>query len=334
MNTSGKEPYGVSVLICCYNSSSRLDNTLKHLANQQVAKPIPWEVILIDNNSSDDTVKIAQSLWDGYKVDVPLIITTEQKAGIMHARNKGFYSARFEFCLFCDDDNWLSYNYVQSVYDIMISNHRVGVLGGLGEAVHERNQIPSWFEKYQSYYAVGSQYKLILRHGFTHGAGSVFRRCVYLKMQDEESHRFFLIGRKGSNFSGGDDQELCYNYILRGYNVLYSENLKFKHFISSYRVTKESFEGLFEKSEYYSFMTVLYRYKVKSNFCLSNRFTSILIWWRVLFSFIYLEKHLFLRLRLRATYSYFFIMNRKYFYEALAYLRKLNPPNYYLQENS
>ena len=328
--------YGISVLLCCYNSSSRLGDTLRHLANQQIDKSISWEVILIDNNSSDDTVKIAQSLWDKCKVDVPLIITTEYKPGVMHARNKGLNLAHFEFCLFCDDDNWLNHNYVQNVYDIMISNPQVGVLGGLSEAVHEGDQIPGWFEKHQSYYAVGPQHRLVLRYGFVYGAGSVFRRSVYLKIHGEKSYKHLFTGKKKNLVAAGEDVELCYNYTLRGYDILYSENLKFKHFIRRDRVTDDYFKKLINVSCDCWIIFKLYQYRIDHS--LNSKF----LWWKVLFISIILAlkavKINFTTPLQRPWGSLFYIftliINRKQFAESLAYLRKKKQPNYYMENNS
>ncbi len=50
---------GVSIIICCYNSERRLPETLAHLFTQQVSEDIPWEIIVVNNASSDATSRIA-----------------------------------------------------------------------------------------------------------------------------------------------------------------------------------------------------------------------------------------------------------------------------------
>jgi len=52
---------GVSVIICCYNSVKRLPVTLAHLKSQVVFGQIPWEVIVIDNASTDRTAEVAKN---------------------------------------------------------------------------------------------------------------------------------------------------------------------------------------------------------------------------------------------------------------------------------
>src|SRR5260221_14664859 len=56
-------PAGVSVVICCYNSAARLPETLKHLARQVVPPSIPWEGILVNKASRDDTTDVAARVW-------------------------------------------------------------------------------------------------------------------------------------------------------------------------------------------------------------------------------------------------------------------------------
>ena len=58
-----ERPVGVSVVICCHNSTERLSPTLAHLAAQQVPDGVDWEVLLIDNMSTDGTADMARSLW-------------------------------------------------------------------------------------------------------------------------------------------------------------------------------------------------------------------------------------------------------------------------------
>src|SRR5438874_1022703 len=98
---------GISVIICCYNSSARLPKTLEYLASQEVPLNIYWEVIIVNNNSSDDTVIVAQKEWAKYKLRVPFKVVDENVAGTIHARKRGIAEASYELLLFCDDDNWL-----------------------------------------------------------------------------------------------------------------------------------------------------------------------------------------------------------------------------------
>ena len=97
----------LSVIICCYNSENRLPETLKHIAKQNIKEGIKWEVVIIDNNSSDNTSNTAKSEWDKHKTNIPLRIITEPKQGLIFAREKGVNEATYDILIFSDDDNWL-----------------------------------------------------------------------------------------------------------------------------------------------------------------------------------------------------------------------------------
>ena len=98
---------GISIIICCYNSAKRLPETLAHLANQQVDGGVRWELILVNNNSTDETEVVAQNLWGALGSPAPLKIFEEPLPGLSYARNNGMKKAIYEVFLFCDDDNWL-----------------------------------------------------------------------------------------------------------------------------------------------------------------------------------------------------------------------------------
>ena len=53
----------ISVVICCHNSAAVLPPTLMHLAAQIVDPSVQWEVVVIDNASTDDTVQVATRAW-------------------------------------------------------------------------------------------------------------------------------------------------------------------------------------------------------------------------------------------------------------------------------
>ncbi|MGF2076073.1 glycosyltransferase, partial [Enterococcus casseliflavus] len=55
--------WGVSVVVCSHNGADRLPGTLAHLASQRVTRDLLWEVIVIDNASTDDTAGVARRHW-------------------------------------------------------------------------------------------------------------------------------------------------------------------------------------------------------------------------------------------------------------------------------
>ncbi len=227
---------GISVVICCYNSELKIQKVLSNLQNQNIKNYLAWEVLVVDNASSDETAAVAMESW---KMEgVSLRVAHEPNPGISHARRRGFEDARFEIISFVDDDNWVEADWIQKVYDTMYSDMEIGILGGVGIASFEETP-PSWFARYESSYAVGLQgYKSGERTSNLYGAGINIRKSTWDNLQ-ENGFKFQLTGRKGNLLSSGEDSELCQAVILSGQKLFYRSDLTFYHFMPHGRLTWE-----------------------------------------------------------------------------------------------
>lgn len=237
---------GVSIIICCYNSSRLLPATLRQLSLQQVSSNILWEVIIINNNSKDDTTNTAAAEWGKYQLSgVGFTITNQPKPGLNYAREMGIKIARYEYVIFCDDDNWLCNTYVSTAFEIMESNPTIGVLGGRGIAVSNIT-IPDWFEKVQSHYAVGRQAEFagdISNRKFVWGAGMVLRKKVLLAIFNS-GIKSYLSDRKGDALTSGGDSEISMWFLFWGYRLWYNDNLIYKHFVPAERLSTDYYSKL------------------------------------------------------------------------------------------
>ncbi len=238
---------GVSVIVCCYNSVSRIKQTLEYLSKQIVAPHIPWEVIVVDNNSSDGTAKYAKEVWQELDCNVPFFTTFEPQAGLSFARKKGISSAQYEYLLFCDDDNWLNEDYIQIIFDIFQREINVSAIGGVGEPICEVVP-PKWFNKLEgSYYACGALYNYngIIKEktGVVYGAGMGIKKSIFEKLV-KSGFRFTLTGRKGNKQLMGEEMEMGLMFKILGYDIWYDNRLRFKHFITKKRFEWSYFQSL------------------------------------------------------------------------------------------
>jgi glycosyltransferase involved in cell wall biosynthesis len=99
------KPLTLTIVIPAYNESRHLRLCLDSISIQDFA---PSEVIVVDNNSTDDTVAIAKE-YSFVKV------VKESKQGIYYARNKGFNSAKSEIIARIDADTILPNNWVSRI---------------------------------------------------------------------------------------------------------------------------------------------------------------------------------------------------------------------------
>ncbi len=240
---------GVSVVICCYNSSKRLPDTLKHLALQQFPRNpgLQWEVIVVDNASTDDTADAAAREWSKYQTAAPLRVLKQPIPGTGHARDMGMAAVQYEHLLFCDDDNWLSEDYIDTAYGIMKANKSIAGLGGCGIANCEAPP-PPWFEELKAAYAVGGQGpdphgKITMERGFIYTAGGMFRKEAIDDIVNN-GYEKLLTGRTAKSMGAGEDVELCYALILNGKEIYYDERLQFQHLMPAGRITWSYFKRL------------------------------------------------------------------------------------------
>lgn len=230
---------GISIILCCYNSSKRLPETLAHLAKQKVSSTVNWELIVVNNNSTDDTAFVARNIWRSLGVPASLRIIEEPQPGLSNAREKGMSEATYDILVWCDDDNWLCDVYVQTAFDIMEQDLQIGALGGWCEATFETEK-PKWFDTYSKYFAVSKQGRrsgdITLKKGCVYGAGMVSRKSHNLELK---SYGFLhlLKGRVGASLSSGEDTEYCYALRLLGKKMWFDERLYFKHFMSEGRLS-------------------------------------------------------------------------------------------------
>lgn len=237
----------VSIIVCCYNSAARLPETMKHLAQQQVNANQQWEVIVVDNASTDDTKEVAEREWQSAGAPTSMQVLRENKLGLRYAREKGILAAQYDYIIFCDDDNWLAPDYVQQAEAIMCGDNEIGMAGGVGTPVFETNEAPAWFSTYQGVFACGPQvdYEGYARYRDVgmYGAGMVARRDILQKLVTS-GYEFLLTDRKGKSLSSGHDWEMVIILRLLGYKAYFSSKLKFGHYMTAARMNRKYLKKL------------------------------------------------------------------------------------------
>ena len=236
MNSSnsnqGLKP-GVSVVVCCYNSSSIITPTITALCRQEVPENCGYEVILVDNNCTDDTIELARKAWKNS--EYRLKILKETRPGLIHARKTGVKSALYNILLFVDDDNILNPDWVPKLYSLFQRMSEVGIIGGYNQALISGEK-PVWFDRYQRVYACGPRDEQSrINPKFLYGAGLAFRSSA-LKFIFS-SLPSFLVGRTNNTLSRGEDTEISLKCRLMGWKAYYDSSLSLLHNLPSNRLT-------------------------------------------------------------------------------------------------
>lgn len=224
---------GISIIICTFNGKNRIKPSLERIVNQITNFQI--ELIIVDNCSSDEISEFVSNHLYLSKLDWRLV--KEEIPGLVNARWKGISEARYEYLLFCDDDNYLSTDYCQIGLDIFLKNPVIGIIGGKG-IPGIAGEKPDWFENFSHTYAVGDLGKksgIQPDMSYHYGAGIFFKKEALTKLQNK-GFKSVLTGRTKANLSAGEDVELCYAVQLLGYKLYFEERLRFVHMIENHRL--------------------------------------------------------------------------------------------------
>ncbi len=102
---NNKQALTVSLIIPAYNEARHILACLDAVAAQTI---MPYEVIVVDNNSSDTTVKLAKK----YRF---VAVVSEKRQGVLWARNTGFNAAQGDIIGRIDADTILPPNWIEEV---------------------------------------------------------------------------------------------------------------------------------------------------------------------------------------------------------------------------
>ncbi len=135
-----------TVLICTYNRADLLGDTLDSLARSRV-NDLQWDVVVVDNNSTDATRDVVVSRIDGFPVQLRYIFEPRQGKSI--ALNTGLAATDAALILFTDDDVRVSEGWVESCCRPMIDDPSIDYTGGPVMPMWER-PCPPWLDERRS----------------------------------------------------------------------------------------------------------------------------------------------------------------------------------------
>jgi glycosyltransferase involved in cell wall biosynthesis len=117
----------ISVVVTTYNRSNLLAEALTSVLNQQPGGPV-YEVITVDNNSTDDTRQTIQSFIDEGHENLRYVF--EPRQGISYGRNAGIAAATAPIIAFTDDDVRVAPDWVSNIKRAFDEHSEVDFVGG------------------------------------------------------------------------------------------------------------------------------------------------------------------------------------------------------------
>ena len=130
------QPNKISVVVPVYNGQDTIAALLESLRAQDVQ---PYEVIVVDNNSTDLTQSIIKK-WCNKNESYPLKLLHENRQGRTFARNKGTATASGDYIAFFDADCIVARDWIACAQQIIKKNNFI-VIGGVVQGHHPKNAV-------------------------------------------------------------------------------------------------------------------------------------------------------------------------------------------------
>jgi hypothetical protein len=121
------EPVDVSVVISTYNGAAVLPRALDSILGQDVGDS-RYEVVVVDNNSTDDTRRVIESYSPGSATRLRYLF--EPRQGVSYGRNTGIRAAAAPIIAFTDDDVYVARDWVRTIKRLMDEHPDSDYVGG------------------------------------------------------------------------------------------------------------------------------------------------------------------------------------------------------------
>jgi GT2 family glycosyltransferase len=115
----------ISLIVCTRNRSSSLRACLEYIGRLESAGE--WELVIVDNGSSDGTPKLLKSFSE--QAPFRVVVVEEPRNGLGRARNAGIAAATGEILAFTDDDCYVSPDFLKQTLEVF-KDQRIEYVGG------------------------------------------------------------------------------------------------------------------------------------------------------------------------------------------------------------
>ncbi|MBP0018241.1 MAG: hormogonium polysaccharide biosynthesis glycosyltransferase HpsE [Cyanobacteria bacterium SBLK] len=239
----------ITIAIPTYNGASRFPSVLEQLQKQIQTETITWEIIVIDNNSKDETEKIVKGYQKRWEKSIPLEYFFEAKQGLAFARERAIQEAKGKLVGFLDDDTVPALDWVYHAVQFARDYPRVGAYGGQINADFEIDP-PKNIDKIIGFLSIRERGDRANQYhpeviSLPPGAGLVVRRKVW---QDCFSGSSSFIGRVGNSMLSGEDTEVLMYIYIKGWEIWYNPKMKLIHKIPAKRLEREYLLSLIQGS--------------------------------------------------------------------------------------
>jgi len=225
----------ITVIICTYNRCQSLAKTLESVAVSVLPDAVEWEVLVVNNNSNDQTRQVVEDFCRRYPGRFRYLFEPHQ--GLSYARNAGIREARSSILAFTDDDATVEPNWLCNLTAELLAGACTGAGGRIvpvwGKAV------PSWLSTNDPQamspfvaFDLGENAGPLTRPPY--GANMAFRTEAFKR------HGGFRVdlGRSGINLQGREEIQFANRLLAAGERLRYEPDAVVRHPVPEGRMKK------------------------------------------------------------------------------------------------
>ncbi len=207
----------ISVIIATYNRSESLRQALQSFEEMSVPPELSWELIIMDNNSNDNTKEVCNEFQK--KNTLPLKYIFESRKGKPYALNRGIREAKGEILALTDDDAIVDVYWLVSIAKVFSNDTSIS---GIGGRVEQYNENTITFRTYKERILFSSPYQLY--NPPIIGVNMAFKKEVF----DEVGGMDTSFG-PGTKIGTNIDAEFIYRVYKKGFKMVYFPDVLVYH---------------------------------------------------------------------------------------------------------
>jgi glycosyltransferase involved in cell wall biosynthesis len=232
----------LSVIICTYNGGARLGEVLHCLSAQQGLASDAWELLIVDNASTDGTSELLPQLTQAFPATVRLL--NESTPGKAHALRTAFQTARGEYFCIVDDDNLLDPDYLAKGVQFLDEYSDAALIAGRTLPKFPDNVCPpaDFEERYAAFLACRDKGDQLIWGETPAGAGQMGRTFLMRGIYQHIGTR--LEDRVGDGVGCCEDLEKGEICKRLGWRTAHVPTLRLQHVMSARRLTPDYIDDL------------------------------------------------------------------------------------------
>lgn len=218
----------ISVAVCSYNREYYLQKCLDSLVRQKDVDSKNYELLIIDNNSADNTKNLSTEYINKYP-SIKIHYYFEPEVGLSHARNRAIKESHGEYIAYIDSDGIA---YPDWIHQIIKFTHKYPHICAFGGPSYRYTDmpIPGWVPSDYGTVYLGEKEKEI-KIGII-GCNMILKKSLLEKFGGFNPN----LGMKGKVMRYGEEDEIFMKMVKQNLTIMYSPHIKIKHLLENYKL--------------------------------------------------------------------------------------------------